>query len=286
MKENVVSSFIRDTYKTTSIIPYIITAQVVIFVLLHILELLSFAESTSVDLFNLLFSKTILPLHPAAFLSQPWSLVTHPFIYQSLWNLVFDCLWLYWIGNMFLTYLKTRQFNTVFFGGLAAGALIFLGLGFIPYFQSQTLSWHTTSFGLAAVMSALMLLVPNAELRLFLIGNVKFKWIASVYLGIEFAFKVSSNSAAALAYIIVVAGGMIFMHQLQNGNDWSKIFDKKRRKLKPITGNNKTSQRNTDQEYPDQQQIDQILDKISLNGYESLTSREKELLFRASKKKD
>lgn len=57
MKENVVASFIRDTYKTTSIIPYVITAQVVAFVLLHILELLTFAESTSVDLFSLLFQR-------------------------------------------------------------------------------------------------------------------------------------------------------------------------------------------------------------------------------------
>lgn len=285
MKENVVASFIRDTYKTTSIIPYVITAQVVAFVLLHILELLTFAESTSVDLFSLLFAKTVLPIHLAEFTTQPWSIVTHPFIYDSLWNLLFDCLWLYWIGNMFLTYLNTRQFNTVFLGGLALGAVVFLVFGWMPFFNS-TLSWHTSSFGLAAVISALTLLVPNAELRLFLIGNVKFKWIAAFYLGIKFAIYISSNTAAALAYIIVVAGGVFFMYQLQKGKDWSKIFDKKRRKLKPITGNYQTNHRNLDKQYPDQHQIDQILDKISLNGYESLTSREKELLFRASKKND
>lgn len=286
MRENVVTSFIRDTYKTTSIIPYIITAQVVLFVLLHILELLTFAETTSVDLFSLLLSKSTLPLRAEDFISQPWSFITHPFIYQSLWNLLFDCLWLYWIGNMFLTYLNTRQFNTVFIGGLAAGALLYLSLGFIPNFHAQGLSWHTSAFGLAALISALLLLVPNAELRLFLLGNVKFKWIAIVYLGIQFVLHINSNPAAAITYIVVAAGGMLFMHQLQNGKDWSKVFDRKRRKLKPIKGNYTINQKNVEQEYPDQHQIDQILDKISLNGYESLTSREKELLFRASKKQD
>ncbi len=34
-----------------------------------------------------------------------------------------------------------------------------------------------------------------------------------------------------------------------------------------------------------QEEIDQILDKISTSGYSSLTNKEKELLFKTSKKK-
>ena len=35
---------------------------------------------------------------------------------------------------------------------------------------------------------------------------------------------------------------------------------------------------------PSQEEIDAILDKISANGYDSLTAKEKEKLFTASKK--
>lgn len=286
MKENVLKTFIRDTYKTTSIIPYVITGQVVLFILLHIFELLSFSKTTSVDLYTLFLNKSILPIGIQEFILQPWSLIVHPLIYSNLWNLLFDCLWLYYIGNMFLNYLNTHQFNTVFIGGLTLGALLFLALGFIPYFHTQGLTWSTNTFGLAAIISSLTVLVPNSELRLLLLGNIKFKWIAGAYLGLEFAFLVTTNKAAALSYFVVVFVGMLFTSQLQHGKDWSLIFKRKNTKLKVVIGNYKHTQKSTEQEDPDQQQIDQILDKISLKGYESLTSREKEMLFRASKKGD
>ncbi|MCA5005014.1 rhomboid family intramembrane serine protease [Sphingobacterium bovistauri] len=285
MKENVLTSFIRDTYKTTSIIPYVITGQVVLFILLHIFDLITFSEKTSVDLYTIFYTESILPVSFREFLSQPWSLLTHPFIYTSLWNLLFDCLWLYWMGQLFLNLLHTRQFNSLFIGGTFVGAILFLILGFIPLLSTQPLYWHTTAFGLAAIISSLVVLVPNYEIRLLLLGNIKLKWIAAVYLGFQFAFLISTNKAAALSYLCIVFGGMLFMHQLQRGKDWSNFFIKKKRKLKVIR-NNYENQKLSEQGYPNQQEIDQILDKISLKGYESLTLKEKELLFRASKKEN
>jgi membrane associated rhomboid family serine protease len=286
MKENVLKTFIRDTYKTTSIIPYVITGQVALFILLHIFDLLTFSETTLVDLYTLLLNKSILPIGIQDFISQPWTLVLHPFIYSSLWNLLFDCLWLYWIGNLYLNFLSKHQLNTVFIGGLTLGALLFLSLGFLPYFHTQGLTWSTIAFGIGAMISSLALLVPNSELRLLFLGTIKFKWIAALYLGLQFAFLVTTNKAAALSYLIVVFAGMLFTNQLQRGKDWSLILQRKNTKLKVVKGNITQTQKNKDQEYPDQQQIDQILDKISLKGYESLTPREKEMLFRASKKGD
>lgn len=286
MKENVVKSFIRDTYKTTSIIPYIITGQIVVFILLHIFDLLTFSQTTSVDLYNIAYSKSVLPIRFEDFIAQPWSIVTHPFLYTSIWNLLFDCIWLYWTGNLFLTYLNTRQFNTIFLGALGLGAILYLALGFIPYFHAKPTIWHTTSFGLAAIISALMILVPNSEIRLLLLGNIKFKWVAAIYLGFGFASQVGSNSAAALVYSLVVFAGMLFIRQLQQGKDWSRIFQKKKRTLRVVKTNYTHNYKKAEEEFPDQQKIDQILDKISLKGYESLTSQEKEILFRASKKQD
>ncbi|MGN0002435.1 MAG: DUF6576 domain-containing protein [Sphingobacterium composti] len=284
MKENVLKSFIRDTYKSASIIPYFITGQVLLFILLHIFDLLSFSETTSVDLYKILSQESILPNSFKEFITQPWSFITHPFIYTSLWNLLFDCIWLYWVGNMFLNFLNNRQFNTVFIGGMVLGAIIFLALGFIPIFQSLPVSWSTSAFGLAGILSSLALLIPNSELRLLLLGNIKFKWVAGVYLGLQFAFLMTTNKGAAISYLLIVFLGMLFTHQLQRGKDWSLIFKKKNHKLKVVKGNYYEQRKDIEQEYPDQQQIDQILDKISLKGYESLSTKEKDMLFRASKK--
>lgn len=284
MKENVLKNFIRDTYKTTSIIPYFITGQVVLFILLHIFDLLSFSETTSIDLYKILSEESVLPLSFPEFITQPWSIITHPFVYTSMWNLLFDCLWLYWIGNMFLNFLSTRQFNTVFIGGIVVGAVLFLGHGLLPFFQTSPQTWSTSAFGLAAVIASLALLIPNSEIRLLLLGNIKFKWVAGVYLGLQFAFLMTTNKPAAINYLLIVFLGMLFTHQLQRGKDWSLIFKKKNSKLKVVKGSTYQQHKNIDQEYPNQQQIDQILDKISLKGYESLSAKEKEMLFRASKK--
>lgn len=288
MKENVLKSFIRDTYKNTSPIPYIITGQVLMFVLLHIFELLTFDEVVSLDLFRWTYENLSLPMSFKAFIQQPWTLITHPFLYQGIFNLLFDCLWLYWIGNIFLNFLNTRQFLTVFIGGILLGGLVFLGISSLPYYSNQTAYWNTTALGLAALISSVTILVPNLEVRLFIFGNVKLKTIALIYLALEFGFLMVSNPVTAVAYLFMAGFGICFMWQLQKGNDWSRFFKRSKRPqhLKVVQGQkhqHTTEKRRHHSDLPNQELIDQILDKISISGYESLNSQEKEVLFKASK---
>lgn len=288
MKENVLKSFIRDTYKNTSPIPYIITGQVLMFVLLHIFELLTFDEVVSLDLFKWTYEHLSLPMSFKTFLQQPWALITHPFLYQGIFNLLFDCLWLYWIGNIFLNFLNNRQFLTVFIGGILLGGLVFLGIGSLPYYSHETAYWNTTALGLAALISSVTILVPNLEVRLFIFGNVKLKTIALIYLALEFGFLMVSNPVTAVAYLFMAGFGIWFMWQLQKGNDWSRFFKKgkQRQHLKVVQGQKQqhvVEKRRHHSDLPNQELIDQILDKISISGYESLNSQEKEVLFKASK---
>jgi len=286
MKENVLKSFIRDTYKTSSLIPYFITGQALMFVIIHILELVSISDITNSELYIQSISTLSLPKNWTAFLFQPWSLITHPFVYEGIFNLVFDCLWLYWMGNMFLTFLNNRQFSTLFIGSLLLGGIFYLGLGSLNLIPTSAAYFHTTRFGLAALISSMTILIPNLEVRLFLFGNVKLKIIAIVYLSLEFGFLVIQDKIAAIVYAITALVGVIFMHQLQKGKDLSKLFERKKTKLKVLKndiGNSKSTYKRHKSDLPNQEIIDEILDKISLKGYESLTSQEKDILFKASK---
>ena len=283
MKDNLVKSFIRDTYQSSSsIIPYVITCQAIFFVILCIMELLVFAEITPVNIYSNVFHSLALQQSFTELIFQPWAFITHPLVYDRFWNLLFDSLWLYWLGQIFLNLLQNRQFNFIFIGGILIGAIGYLTTGFISSQNLFYTQWHTIAFGLGAVIGAILKLSPDFELRLLLIGNVKFKYIAAVYILFELIFYAVTNSIIAFIYPFPVLFGYIFLTQLQNGKDWSSLFNK-RKKLKIVTtiNNNINS---TDNYYPNQQEIDQILDKISLKGYESLNSQEKEALFRASKK--
>ena len=74
------------------------------------------------------------------------------------------------------------------------------------------------------------------------------------------------------------------MISLKKGNDWSQIFSKKeKRKLKIVHQSPNKKYHNKSAVVSNQELIDGILDKISAHGYESLTSQEKETLFKASK---
>lgn len=285
MKENLLKSFINDTYKGNSIIPYIITLQVVLFVLLHIFDLLTFSQTTSIDLYQFFYRQTTLSSNINELISKPWSFIIHPFIYTDLFSIIFDCLWLYWLGNLFLTFLNQRQLNTLLFSSLYIGATLILVLSLLPW-SSQNYAWNSINFALAALTCSIYMLTPELEVRLFLFGNVRFKIVAIVYLLINAVILFNAGILIGLVYVFSIIWGGLYIYALKQGNDLSRLFVyKKRRKLKVIRNTNYTTH-HQEIEYPNQQQVDELLDKISLHGYKSLSTKEKEILFKASKKQD
>jgi hypothetical protein len=132
-----------------------------------------------------------------------------------------------------------------------------------------------------AIVVATATLLPNYTISLILFGPVKLKWLVFVILVIDFLGVVGPNAGGEIAHLGGALLGFVYIKQLQKGHDWigsiGNIF-KARPKLKVAAKNfNKNSP-----EYPRQDEIDRILDKISQSGYDSLTKQEKEILFRAS----
>lgn len=286
MKNNAFTTFIRDTYTSKSPIPYIITIQVALFIVIHIFDLIYDSANTSVNLYQLSLSKLSLPNSFSVWISQPWSLFTHPFVYSSLFSLLFDSLWLFWIGNMFLNLLSKKHFLFIFLGSLLIGAVIFLALGFLPFIHNSfPPSWSSITFGLTALLGSMIVLSPKSEVALMLFGIVKLKTIAFVYFLIQIGFLAYNKEyAAVIAFVASTAFGIYFIKSLLNGNDWSTIFKRKTKRTLKVSYNSQYTGGSRKNDLPDQELIDQILDKISSNGYESLSKKEKETLFKASRK--
>ena len=76
--------------------------------------------------------------------------------------------------------------------------------------------------------------------------------------------------------------GFVYIKQLQKGHDWvggiAGLFKRKPR-LKVVSNNMGKNA----SDYPRQEEVDRILDKISQSGYNSLSKQEREILSRASK---
>ncbi len=133
------------------------------------------------------------------------------------------------------------------------------------------------------------------NVRLLLIGNVKLWHITAVILLLDLLQIQIDNTGGHIAHLSGAFFGYIYIKLLQNGTDLSKIVDsvlgiftqKKKTPFKKVHVNPKKPAVRRDSKIvvkdKTQQQLDEILDKISQSGYDSLTAEEKEFLFKAGK---
>ncbi|MEJ5993082.1 rhomboid family intramembrane serine protease [Pedobacter sp. Du54] len=208
-----------------------------------------------------------------------YTLLTYQFFHDGLFHILFNMLWLYWIGQIFLDFLKPRQFHFVYIGGGIFGALFFMLLfNFVPAFSAQKATLIGSSASVMAILGATTTLVPDYSFRLLLIGEVKLKYLALAYVFLDILGTAGDNAGGSIAHLGGALFGFIFIKLLQNGKDWSTIF-KRKPKLKVVR--NKAPEKS--EIFVNQKDIDAILDKISKSGYDQLSKEEKETLFKASK---
>ena len=223
---------------------------------------------------------------PAYYADLPlkfWTILTYMFAHRDFFHLLFNMLWMYWMGQIFMDFLNKRQFIFIYFSGGLLGALLYvLAYSTIPVFENNALNSILlgSSASVMAIVIATATLVPDFTIRLMLFGTVRLKYLALAYFVLDIIGMGGANPGGSIAHIGGAIMGFIFIKQLQNGNDLSKILTK-RSKLKVVKRTGTTTTKNN---LTDQDAIDSILDKISQTGYESLSKIEKEQLFKASKK--
>ena len=236
---------------------------------------------------------------------KPWALVTYMFLHLDFFHILFNMLWLYWFGRIFLEYLNYRQLLiTYLLGGITGGLIYIFAFNVFPVFHSQlpaSLALGASASVMAIVM-AISFYVPNYTINLLLFGRVKILYLAIILFIFDFFAIPGANSGGHIAHIGGALWGLFFAMSLKkgylpfltaSGNGWSgkwkTIFGNSQR---DTSGKNKIWARpKTDDEYnteklEKQKRTDSILEKISKGGYDSLSKDEKEFLFRSSGKKN
>ena len=257
--------------------------NVIVFLILGLLKLeWLFTRDTAIS--NWLRDQLSVPALPEQLLYKPWTVVTYMFTHTELFHFSFNMLVLYWFGRIFEDFLNGKQFTFIYLAGGLFGALLFLLFyNIFPAFAEMKYGSILlgASGSVMAIVVAIATLVPDYSIRLLLFGDVRLKYLALILVLIDVISIAGSNPGGSIAHLGGALLGFIFIKQLQNGNDWSKIFQQRKR-LK-VVKNSGTPPLNSSR-VPEQELIDQILDKISRSGYNSLTQQEKEQLFKASNK--
>ncbi len=233
------------------------------------------------------------PGEPVLALKHGWTFITYMFLHQGLLHILFNMLWLYWIGKIFAEYAGSKRLVAVYFLGGISGALLYL-LTTLAFPHNWPMMVGASAGVMAVVISAAVLL-PDYTIQLMFIGAVRLKYLALVSFILTSILDLSQNTGGKISHIGGALFGVVFMLQYKNGNDLTKPFVafmdwctslfSGRSKIKVSY-----SKKMSDEEYnmsqkAKQQKMDAILDKISRSGYPSLTKEEKDFLFKTSGKK-
>ena len=229
---------------------------------------------------------------------HPWTLLTYGFFHASFFHLLFNLMVLNFAGKLFQTFFTQKQLLGVYLLGL-----IVSGLGFVLAFRFLDFGLSSGLVGasgaIMAVLVATATYAPQMNIRLLLIGQVQLWQFTLVILGIDLLQLFTENTGGHVAHLSGALFGFVYIKLLQQGTDLSKIisgfFDtlaqlfglKKKNAFKKV---HRTYQKPAPKpamkvviKDKTQQQIDDILDKISQSGYDSLSADEKEFLFKAGK---
>lgn len=286
---------LKRSFQTGSILKKLIFINVTVFILLRLVGILLLLFNLQ-DLPLLLYLQ--LPASPMALLSRPWTLFTYMFTHFDLLHILFNMLWLYWFGELFLQFFSERQLGGLYVLGGLAGALLFVvSYNLFPYFQ-EVASFSFLMGASASVMAivfAVSFYRKEIEINLFLIGRIKLIYLALFTFVIDLLAMTSDNAGGHIAHIGGALFGIWFASRYAQGKDLTapinRLIDKlvnlgKRKPKMSVTYGGRS---NKDWEYNARKQqeaanIDAILDKLRRSGYGSLSADEKKQLFDASKK--
>jgi len=263
---------------------FYIGINVMLFLITAIMGVLIYFSSTAFSMDAWLREYIGLPAAISKLPERFYTIFTYMFFHDGILHILFNMLGLFWFGSIFMNFLKSRQFHFVYLAGGLAGAFIYvLCLNTIPVFADGLVGQTVigSSAAVMAIIVAAATLVPDYAIMMLLIGEVKIKWVAIAYFLISFLGLSSANAGGNFAHIGGAILGFVYIKSLQNGNDWSKLFERKP-KLK-VVRNEKPIKKPEFKGGVSQQEIDAILDKISTSGYDKLSAIEKEKLFKASK---
>ena len=298
---------INRRFNAGSILTKYIFINVGVFIIIRLLIIfmqLFMKEASFLEYIELPSSLTLLAY-------RSWTTITYMFVHIDFLHILFNMLWLYWFGKIFLTFFTGRQLGGLYvLGGVAGAALFLIAYNIFPYLKQLSDSSFLVgaSASVMAIVFAVSFYRKEYTINLLLIGRIKLIYLAIGVFLLDLIAITSENAGGHIAHIGGALFGMLFAFQYNKGKDITGFINKiidmfvnmikhkptfKTYRSEKNTFNAKNESRNhrneTDDEYrrrknEENHVIDEILDKLKRSGYESLNAEEKKRLFDASRK--
>lgn len=263
-----------ENMRRHSIIGQLIVINVAVFVLAAISMLLAKA---GIDI--RIDEWLTLPSSWREWLIEPWTLVTYMFTHTHPLHLLMNVLWLGWFGSILLSSaVSGRVIIWLYIGGGLSGGVLYMLLAPMLGIRASVLMGASAS--VLAIMTYAAVILPQYTFHLFFLGDVKLKWMALFMILLAFLGLGGGNAGGELAHIGGAAFGLTAaLFKKNTTREKAKIFSH--------TPNPRRSSRVIsimEQHRQDARRLDELLDKIRISGFGSLSKSERKELEDLSKR--
>jgi len=277
---------IKNNFQRQGVLTQIIIVNVAVFLTVNVVGSISHLTSGE----NNLIKYLAMPVNGQEFLLKFWTIFTYMFTHEGLGHLFWNMVTFYFMAQIFFTIMGQRTLLYLYvMSGIAGGALLLI-LGMLfptgAFYGGHAilLGASASVLGVGAVMA---IYSPNYTVFLFGVFQLPYKYFYLIMFVVTTLIDLSENTGGKISHMGGALFGVIYGFQLKRGNDLLNFsFGFKRKSKLKIVSNNKTyTTTSVKRKSTEEHTMDELLDKISKSGYDSLTKSEKDELFRLSQKK-
>lgn len=210
------------------------------------------------------------------FLTHPWTLLTYMVTQVDVLNLLFNLLWIYWLGHIVVLTEGDRRLTWAYIGGGITGGLFFLAGSLLSVNVGSSLVGPSAAMFAVTVFAAVK--HPDYRLNFVLLGPVKLKWVAIIFV----ALVMLQGSTTGLGGQLAHAGGIVFgvVYALAFRKKTVLDFNRPEYKIKVKSKRAEDIDRQSainamSGRLNDSERLDELLDKVRISGYDSLSPEEK-----------
>jgi Rhomboid family len=269
---------LRDFLQKNGILGYTMVILSAFFVLQFVATLLIAALQSTIPM---AFAEPYFALSARRFLSNPWTILSYPFVYQAhtfsgVLSFFVDLVFLWSFGNIFRSMwqeARLRQFIFIFVPLLGLIGLL------ISLVYPAGGSLMTAAPVIFALVFAVAVLLPDYPINLW--GAVQMKLIFFAVLALLIEMTNVKLGLTGVMTLVGAALGGFSTYQMKKGNDWLSIIYEKISSLRhrpSPTKNTPAAPKKPEHAGVSQAEIDRILEKIHEKGFAALSAQEKEML--------
>lgn len=251
------------------------------------------------------FFNHYLGLMPLGYGFWPWQLITYQFMHADFWHLLYNMFFGLWMFGMEVEHMwGPKRFLTFYLtcGVVAGAAQLILAPMLEPMSVVDRFGMGIPTIGASGavygVLVAFAMMFPDRYIYIYFLLPVKAKYLIFGLIAFGVMSVGSQTTIANLAHLGGAVAGYVYiliitrrfpLHNVVERLGWwlnSRRYHREEVRQEEVTDAKvyDIKERPKTEQEINQMKIDEILDKISRGGYQSLTEEEKKILFEASKK--